>query len=274
VYNIHYSNEWSQSIESSSKITDKKIERFLSDALGNLWNIDARPMSRVIASYYKSPVWTYYLDWAYLWMNANRDIEILDLILESAFGSDKLKLLKLPPHEAIEQDRWKIAPIVTSNDMPIDPNNFTKDEPLLSTVARWTFLNIAPMMINRNSFDRKAYSGIPKVFYSSTLIMSKIWLEANKKRNALRTNWSYSSPDSVVIVNGGMLVKHSLRYQHYSPDFEEFDYCQLCEDKSAICPKCKFRDLLFCPKHSSMFLLPKHSSWTMLSGYEYLCNKC
>jgi hypothetical protein len=252
VYDIHYSNEWSQGIDSSPCVTDRGIEGFLSSALGDLWNIDAGPMSHIIASYYKSPIWTYYLDWAYLWMAANRNIEVLDLILELAFGDDKLKLLKLPPREAIEQDGWKIAPIILANDMIVDPTNFTKDEPLLSHAAQGSHLSIAPYMINHTVPAGKVYSRIPNIFYPLTLTMSKIWLEQRERKTILRNHWNYSSPDSIIIESGAIYIKHELSYEDYSPDLEEFDYCQLCNDKSAICSKCKFRDLLFCPKHSSM----------------------
>jgi hypothetical protein len=255
VYNMHYKeNPLSQLIQPSRNVINDRIKKYLSDNLGDLWNIDADPFSRIVASYIGIPVWTYYLDWMYYWTKQKRNIKSLDLILEYAFKKNEITLLKLPSHIAVEQDDWKITPIIEADKHQMDPANFTKKEPLLIIALRHSALRMGQKIMRRVGPNLVDIDSVPKIFYSSSFSQSKVLFPQVKHEQAAQGIWNYSSLDELVICNGKIRPKIGMKYDPgtYEPNLEDFAYCQLCDRETFICSICEFRDLLFCHIHSGM----------------------
>lgn len=278
IYNMHYKeNPLSQLIQPSQNVINRRIEKYLSENLGNIWNMDAGPFSRIVASYIGMPIWTSYLDWMYCWTKQKRNIESLNLILEYAFKKKELVLLKLPSHIAIEQDGWKITPIIgTDNGYEIDSSNFTRKSPLLMFPSLYTCLNVKQKITKRIGPNLLIISPVPKIFYSSSFSQGNLWLSPEKRCRLSRDIWNYSSLDEIVICNGKIRPKISVKYESKNElnlDLEDFTYCQLCDRETFICSVCEFRDLLFCHIHSGMI----HSEtvkYDALTGSDHLCKKC
>jgi hypothetical protein len=253
-YNIHYiEDSLSQLIERPNNTVNHKIKNYLSNSLGELWNMDAVPFSRIVASYLTSPVWTHYLDWAYNWTEKGKDFEVLNLILEYAFERNEVELLKLPSHNALQQNGWKVVPIIRANEMEIDPANFTKEEPLLSCITPYVELRLAPRMIKRFGSGKISIRNVPKIFYSSVLIMSKMMFPGPTRYFMGGKGWESSSLDAIC-TSGGAMWSKTMEYVkcEYEPELDDFAYCQLCERETVVCSHCDFRDLLFCHVHSGM----------------------
>lgn len=254
IYNISYKEPpLSQLISKPHNIVNHRIREYLTTNLGNLWNIDAGPFSHIVASYMDSTVWTHYLDWAYNWRKQGQDIKILDLILEYTFEENEITLLKLPSHIAVEQDDWKVTPIIDANGLSIDPANFTKREPLLIMAVPYTQLSTRQQMMKRIGPNEMITSSTPKIFYSSASSRGKLIVPSDKQMTVVRSSWMYSTLDKIIMSNGIVgttkLIHNSSTYE---PDLEVFTYCQLCDEETTACSVCKFRDLLFCHTHSGI----------------------
>jgi hypothetical protein len=274
IYNIHYKESpLSQLIQKPYNIVNRKIKNYLKSSLEDLWNIDAEPFSNIVASYMSPAVWTHYLDWAYYWIKQGRNIENLDLILEYVFEMDEITLLKLPSYAAVEQDDWKVTPIIYANGAVIDANNFTKKEPLLTCAVPYTELQIRQEIIKRNGRNNIVTSLTPKIFYSSVFCEGKLMANSARSRNMVRNRWIYSSLDKI-ITEGGVVCSYNLKHdsQTYEPSLDDFEYCQLCERETVVCSVCNFRDLLFCHIHSGIIKCRECKSTTISTPY--LCIKC
>lgn len=251
LYDMHYKQ--SAVIKPPRYMMNNPCDIYLCNYLEENWNIYALPLVSIISSYIRVPVLTYYLDWTYSWMKKGEDIKTLDLILEYAFGTEDLGLLKLPPHTVIEQDGWKLTPVIEANAMMIDPNNFTKEEPFLPRCVPYSELKITPQMMKRIKPNMIAYSPVPKAFYSLSLVINKGFLSGTKANLSYRNDWLYSL-DSIIISNG-VIAFHkfpNISNAIYEMNFEDFQYCYLCNNECAVCRYCEFRDLLFCFDHSAM----------------------
>jgi hypothetical protein len=268
IYNMHYKEDpLSRLIQPSQDVINHRIKEYLSNSLGNLWDIDAEPFSRIVASYIGMPVWTHYLDWMYYWTMQKMDIKSFNLMLEYAFPESEIMLLKLPSHIAVEQNGWKITPMIHNNRRNIDPVNFTKMEPLLIPPLLRARLAVRQEMMKRVKPNYIIVSPVPKIFYSSSFSQGKLLLSNSKRRQAAEKDWVYSSLDNITISEGCITSRTEVSYDIdvSEPNLDDFTYCQLCDEKTFICSLCQYRDLLFCHIHSGMI---KHEITP------HCCKKC
>jgi hypothetical protein len=219
-----------------------------------------------------------YLCLAYRWLEKFGDdlgLDMLDLILEYAYGIDILRLMKVPSYtifKSIGTD-YNFKPIFEVGMNLFDMTTLSPEEsiPIVALPYNNFEVSVFPLVKENNRYRRQHP---PNIFFSTCAIVTYAFVDLTI-RGRLMSEPSIV-PSLGLLCNGGCSRDINWRNprmdDEYAKTVLEDDFsdavCKICLRDSAVCSECGIRDVLFCDKHSSVVRLRKYEQILCLC---YIC---
>lgn len=281
-YDIRYEvSQWTGSLKRPHGKGYRWFIDGLNHMLSELWKCDALPFIRIVTDYIHHDTWTHYLKLADEWMKQGGSIKLLDLVLQYDLGMEKLKLMKSAPYTILETDGWELDTVILVNELPLEVDRFTKEEPFPRFRCVFSLISIESYMRRTNS---DLIAKLPKVLVGGTIAMNSCFLPTDR--------FSRANTNEVLVYTGGLVstggvmgfldqATQTIKYNQYTErgtmPLEQYYNCQFCSNDCAVCSGCKYIDPLFCGEHTSLLSMFRSALLcdTCRGNYlETMCNTC
>lgn len=251
------------------------FHRHIAISLGKKLHCDVQGLVHSIIDWIGTDQLTPYIQVARRWCKkfGNRNLNILDKILEWTYGIDILRIMKVPSHKAIIVPKCEFQPVLNSNDYLIDIFNLSQDEviPQCATMFTRYSMSVAPIEKIKHVY---LMHPTPKVFYASRITMSRGFFSSQMRSDVNKQPLFLIGSLYCSCIQGFLGYRDpSLVRIHSSKETKPYDIqgqfsCQICQNDTASCQYCQFRDILFCHQHSAVI------NTVSMAGPKVICFKC